>query len=128
MLDSKNNNYRPLLRFLIPVVSTCLLIAFLSDVKLPLPDSEQGIRYREGVVAHCDIESLSRSGYRYFISIRISGDSKTFSANFNRKDTYNFLTQICNQKSRIKFEYIARRFLFRPQISYVFKISTVEAL
>lgn len=125
---SNNNDYGKLLTLLLVVTCTCILVAFLSGVNLPLPEDEEGIKKGEGMVTYCHIERLNRSGYRYYIYFNVKGDNRKYSANFNSKDVLGFLSKTCQEKNRIRFEYAAQRTLFRPQITYFFTISSIQVL
>lgn len=125
---SNNNDYRKLLKLLFGVTCVCVLVAFLSGVNLPLPEGEEGIKKGEGMVTYCHIERLNRSGYRYYIYFSVNGDGRKYSANFNSKGVLEFLSKACQEKNRIRFEYAAKRTLFRPQITYFFTISSVQVL
>lgn len=125
---SNNNDYGRLLKLLLGAAFACALVAFLSGVNLPLPEDEEGIKKGEGMITYCHIERLNRSGYRYYIYFNVNGDNRKYSSNFNSKDVLEFLSKTCQEKNRIKFEYAAKRTLFRPQITYFFTISSIQVL
>lgn len=120
------NDYRNLILLSLSVVCICVLVAFLSDIALPLPENEKGIKTEEGTITNCYIEHLNRAGFRYYVSFSISGKNKKYSANFNSEKALDSWNKICHEKSNIKFEYVAKSVLFRPQISYMVIASSVQ--
>ena len=103
---------------IIVVIATVILI--IGGIKLPLPDSEKGVRELTAEINTCEIVMRDPENiYLYKLSLTLKSPSKNqvFLYYFNN-DQIAFIRSLCKTKPNISISYFAQREVFHPTLTY----------